>query len=388
MSISSTSSSNERPGLAGRLGERVEVDDDEVERGDAGGGERLAVVGAPAIGEQPGVDPRVERLHPAVEHLGEARDGGDVGDREAGVAERPGGAAGADELEAARDEAAAQVREPGLVRDGQQRAARDRGAGVDRRRVEARPAGARRRRQRPGEQGRDRRAAAAGARRRGAARGAWPRRRPGSTGTASWATIGPPSSVASTRWTVTPVTATPAASASRTACSPGNAGSSDGWTLRIRPANAARTRGPDQPQVAREDERRPARPRPACPRAPRRRRPGRGSSRSPAPPPSRAPGTRGRRTRARPRRPARPAAAAATSARRFEPLPETPTAIRRGPRAVPLTTRLRVPLAADRVAPRRPRRRPRPGRRAPRASVHRACRDRRRARRRPSRARR
>ena len=64
---------------------------------------------------------------------------------------------------------------------------------------------------------------------------------PGRIGTASWATIGPPSSVASTRWTVTPVTATPAASASRIACAPGNAGSSDGWTLRIRSGNRAST---------------------------------------------------------------------------------------------------------------------------------------------------
>ena len=58
------------------------------------------------------------------------------------------------------------------------------------------------------------RAAAAGARPRGCAPRAMPRSSEGSTGTASWATMGPPSSVSSTRWTVTPVTATRAASAS------------------------------------------------------------------------------------------------------------------------------------------------------------------------------
>ena len=62
--------------------------------------------------------------------------------------------------------------------------------------------------------------------------------------TGSWRRIGPPSSVASTRWTVQPVTRTPWASASRTAWPPGNAGSSDGCVFRIRPAKAPSTAGP------------------------------------------------------------------------------------------------------------------------------------------------
>ena len=66
----------------------------------------------------------------------------------------------------------------------------------------------------------------------------------GRTGTASWRMIGPPSSEESTKWTVTPVTLTPAASASRTPCAPGNNGSSAGWRLIIRPANAASMAGP------------------------------------------------------------------------------------------------------------------------------------------------
>ena len=87
-----------------------------------------------------------------------------------------------------------------------------------------------------------RRAAAAGARPRGRARAATPRRRTAATGTACWATIGPPSSVSSTMWTVTPVTRAPPASASRTACAPGKAGSRLGWTFRIRAGKCVQRR--------------------------------------------------------------------------------------------------------------------------------------------------
>ena len=79
-------------GLARGLRERIQVDDDELERCDPGRGEGLAVVRAPAVGEEAGVDPRMERLHAAVEHLGEAGDRGDVRDREPRLAQGPGGA--------------------------------------------------------------------------------------------------------------------------------------------------------------------------------------------------------------------------------------------------------------------------------------------------------
>ncbi len=45
--------------------------------------------------------------------------------------------------------------------------------------------------------------------------------------------IGPVSTPSSTQCTVTPVDLAPAASASRTACPPGKAGSSAGWVLTI-----------------------------------------------------------------------------------------------------------------------------------------------------------
>jgi hypothetical protein len=67
---------------------------------------------------------------------------------------------------------------------------------------------------------------------------------PERTATESWSTTGPPSSESSTKWTVTPVTFTPAARASRTACPPGNDGSSAGWRFRIRFGNAASVAGP------------------------------------------------------------------------------------------------------------------------------------------------
>ena len=56
-------------GSRSRLGERVEVHDDELERHDAGL-DQLTMVGETAVGEQTAVDARVERLDAPVEHLG------------------------------------------------------------------------------------------------------------------------------------------------------------------------------------------------------------------------------------------------------------------------------------------------------------------------------
>ena len=121
-----------------RLGERIEVRDDELERGDARLDELAAVLGPPPVGKEAAVDPRVERLHPAVEHLGETGDRRDVGHRQARVAERPGGVAGRDELEAEPVEARGEVGQAGLIGGGQADSA---GRGEVRRcRVEGRPA--------------------------------------------------------------------------------------------------------------------------------------------------------------------------------------------------------------------------------------------------------
>ena len=86
--------------LVGRGGERIEVDDDEIERVDRGGGERLPMRRQPPIGEDAGVDARMERLDSAVEHFREAGHGGDVGHRQSGRAKRASRASGRNQLEA------------------------------------------------------------------------------------------------------------------------------------------------------------------------------------------------------------------------------------------------------------------------------------------------
>ena len=72
---------------------------------------------------------------------------------------------------------------------------------------------------------------------------AWRRSRSvsrGSTGNASCLNTGPVSTPSSTRCTVTPVSRTPAASASSTGVEPGNSGRSEGWTFSIRPGKRSR----------------------------------------------------------------------------------------------------------------------------------------------------
>ena len=157
----------------------------------------------------------------------------------------------------------------------------------------------------------------------------------GSTGTARWARIGPPSTVSSTRWTVVPDTRTPAASASRTGCAPGNAGRSAACRLTMRPRNAASTRGPTNAHVPRKHDEigrdRDERGRKRLVGARDRGRPprrARARSRSPPPSPTRARDSRDPRTRATTSAPRAPRREAATSAWRLVPAPETPTAIR------------------------------------------------------------
>src|SRR5690606_26295824 len=67
---------------------------------------------------------------------------------------------------------------------------------------------------------------------------------PGSTGTATWAMIGPVSTPSSTTNRVAPVIRTPYARASRGACMPGNAGESAGCVLMTRPWKRVRNSGP------------------------------------------------------------------------------------------------------------------------------------------------
>ena len=99
----------------------------------------------------------------------------------------------------------------------------------------------------------------------------------GSTSTARWARIGPVSTPSSTRCSVQPVTVTPCASASRTACAPGNAGSSAGCVLSTRPPCRAEEGRAEDPHEARRTPPRPGPPRRPRGPAPHPTRPGRRS---------------------------------------------------------------------------------------------------------------
>ena len=280
------------------------------------------------------MDPRVEGLDPAVEHLRRTRS---RPPRRSPAGRRRAARAPSRRSTPARSRGPDEARREGTtspVLSETDRSAR-RGTGTARSapgEVRApragRPARPRRRRRAAA----PRPAAGAGARRPGSGRGGVATSSPGRTATASWATIGPPSSVASTRWTVQPVTVTPWASASATAWAPGNAGRSDGCVLRIRPRERGQHRAGRRSACSRRG-RRPRSPT-AVKRLGQRRVVAAGDERGLDPllrrPVERRAGA-GRRRPGRSRRRARRAAAAAASARRFEPAPETPTATRPEP---------------------------------------------------------
>ena len=67
-------------------GEGIEVADDEVDGGDVVLVEAPQVLGFRRVGEDPAVEPRVQRLHATVEHLGKTGHVRDVQVRDTGVA--------------------------------------------------------------------------------------------------------------------------------------------------------------------------------------------------------------------------------------------------------------------------------------------------------------
>ncbi len=99
MSMFSTHSSKPAP-LADRLLERIEVDDDQIDRGDAVRRHRLLVLRVAADGEDAAVDARLQRLHPPVHDLREAGVFGHLDHRHAGRFQRLGRAAGREDLDA------------------------------------------------------------------------------------------------------------------------------------------------------------------------------------------------------------------------------------------------------------------------------------------------
>jgi hypothetical protein len=111
------------PGPAGhRLLERVEVGDEQVDRADLMRFHRGGMLRVVAHGEQAAMDQRVQRLHAAVHHLGEAGDVGHVAHLQAGIAQGAGGAAGGDQLHPALGETGGEFDHAALVGHRQQRA--------------------------------------------------------------------------------------------------------------------------------------------------------------------------------------------------------------------------------------------------------------------------
>ena len=97
--------------------ERVQVDRDEVDRLDAELGELLDVVRDVAPREEGAVHLRVQRLDAALEHLGDAGDRLDPGDRQAELLEERRGPRRRDQLDPALVQPAREAVEAGLVRD-------------------------------------------------------------------------------------------------------------------------------------------------------------------------------------------------------------------------------------------------------------------------------
>ena len=79
----------------------------------------LEVVGPGTPRQDAGVDRRVERLDPAVHHLGKSRDVGDADNRKTCRREGRGGAASRDELHPERGQPPSEIREPRFVRNAQ-----------------------------------------------------------------------------------------------------------------------------------------------------------------------------------------------------------------------------------------------------------------------------
>ena len=111
---------------AGALGdgllERIEVDHQEVDRPDAVRRHRGGVLRVVANGEQTAVDERVQRLHPAVHHLGKAGELGHVEHAQPGVGEGLARAAGGDEFDAVAAPARGRNRRGAILSETDKRA--------------------------------------------------------------------------------------------------------------------------------------------------------------------------------------------------------------------------------------------------------------------------
>lgn len=97
------------------FGERIQVDDDELEGGDAELLERRGVFGFAQIRQQSGVHARVQCLDPAVEHFGETGQLLDPGHRNAFLGNDLRGGTGRDDLDARLGQPLGELDQTGLV---------------------------------------------------------------------------------------------------------------------------------------------------------------------------------------------------------------------------------------------------------------------------------
>ena len=102
-----------------RLREGIEVDDDQVNRRYPVSGDRFEVVRTGTTCQDAGVDGGMQRLHPAVHHLGEPGDVRDVADGQTGVGERLRRPAGRDQLDPEPIEAFSEIRKARFIRNTQ-----------------------------------------------------------------------------------------------------------------------------------------------------------------------------------------------------------------------------------------------------------------------------
>ena len=287
----------------------------------------------PPIREDAAVDGRVQRLHAPVEDLREAGDGAHVGHRQARVPQRARRAAGGDQLEPPRRRSPRPSSASPVLSLTDSSARRGAGSARSRRRDVTRACAAHRPRARPA----SRRATARGSSRCSTALiRSWRRRLVVAASDRDRLLEHDRAAVERRVDEVDRAAGDLGAVLERVAdgVAAGNAGSSDGCVLRIRPWNAAERRGADEPHVAGEGDdvdrggRSVARVPSAAPSS--ASRPGRQQRVSI--PCSAAQASAGHSRSAKTRvtsPPSSPRRAAATSACRLLPAPETPTATRR-----------------------------------------------------------
>ena len=105
-----------RIGIARDRGlERVKIDHEEIDRPNAVCAHRGGVIVIVADGEQPAMHLGMQRLDPAVHHLGKAGQLRNVHHLEADILDRLGGAAGGNELDPVTGKTAREVDKPGLI---------------------------------------------------------------------------------------------------------------------------------------------------------------------------------------------------------------------------------------------------------------------------------